>query len=143
MLATVITIIGTLATVAGFVFAIHAFRAAPLFSRKRLRYELKLSAPLIHETANSDSSLIVKYGRRVNRKTLKNPHVAQIRLSNIGAKEVRSNDFDQNTAVQLDLGVAIIGLLKVTFTPLDMPDPVISAAGKRVNIGRVLFRLTP
>lgn len=120
-------------------WAVYLFWAQPMFARKRISYKLELSTPLIHESAKSDSSLTVRYGKRFGKRALKDPHIAQIRLSNTGRKDVRSNDFDQATPLQLDLGVKIVALLKVACSLEDMPDPKLSVTEKRLNVGPSLI----
>lgn len=139
MLDAVTAIISAIMAIFAAGRAVYIFRVAPVFSRKRLAFRLELSAPLIHESANSDSSLTVKYGKRLGKRTLRDPHIAHIRLANTGRKEVQSSDFDQATPMQLDLGVKIIELLKVTNSLDDMPDLTLSVTEKRLNIGPSLI----
>jgi hypothetical protein len=117
------------------IWAIIMFWIPPRFSRKRLVYELELSTPLLHESAHPDSNLIVKYGnKRYAKRTLKDPHIARIRLPNIGRREVRSADFDQGTPLQLDVGVKIVAILRVICSLNDMPDPKVGVSERRLNI---------
>ncbi len=120
-------------------WGVFIFWAPPIFSRKRLSYKCELSAPLIHESAKSDSSLTVKYGKGFGKRSLKDPYIVQVRLSNIGRKDVRSSDFDRATPLQLDLGVKIMALLKVTCSQDDMPDPKLSVTERRLNVGPSLI----
>ena len=135
MLNTVLAFVAAFAAVFGIPWAIYIFRVPPLFSRKRLSYKLELSAPLIHESANSDSSLTVRYGKGLRKRALKDPHIARIRLSNIGGQDVWSNDFDKESPLQLDLGVTIVSILRVTNSLESMPDLTVSATENRLNVG--------
>lgn len=139
MLTAVAAIINLIIALFAAFWSIYIFWAPPVFSRKRLSYKCELSTPLIHESAKSDSSLTVKYGKGFRRKSLKDPYIVQIRLSNTGRKEVRSADFDRATPLQLDLGVKIVALLKVTCSPNDMPDPKLSVTERRLNVGPSLI----
>lgn len=120
-------------------WGVFIFWAPPLFTRKRMSYELELSTSLIHESARSNSNLTVRYGKMYNRKPLQHPYIVRIRLSNTGRKGVKSSDFDQATPLQLELGVKIVALLKITCSLEDMPDPKWSVSGGRLNIGPSMF----
>ena len=135
MLNTVVTIVSAIAALFAALWAVYTFRFRPLYLRARLSVELELSAPLIHESANSNNSLTVRYGKGLRKTALKDPHIAQIRLSNVGRMAVRSSDFDQAAPVQLDVGVKIVGLLRVISSQEDMPDLTLSVTGNRLNIG--------
>lgn len=139
MLAAATAIINIIIALFVAFWGIYIFRAPPIFSRKRLTYKCELSTPLIHESAKSSSSLTVKYGKGFGKRSLKDPYITQIRLSNIGRKDVRSSDFDRSTPLQLDLGVKIVAVLKVTCSLDDMPDPKLSVTERRLNIGPSLI----
>jgi hypothetical protein len=139
VLATVTGIIGVIVALFTVIWSVFAFLVPPIFSRKRMSYIRTLSVPLIHESAKSDKSLTVRYGKKFAKKSLKNPYITYIRLSNIGRKDVRSSDFDQATPLQLDLGVKIVALLKVTCSLENMPDPKLSVTDRRLNVGPSLI----
>jgi hypothetical protein len=139
VLAAVTTIINIIIALFLAFWGVYIFWAPPIFSRKRLSYKCELSTPLIHESAKSDSSLTVRYGKGFGKKSLKDPYIVQIRLSNIGRRDVRSSDFDRATPLQMDLGVKIVALLKVTCSLADMPDPKVSVTERRLNVGPSLI----
>jgi hypothetical protein len=139
MLGAVTAIISVIIALFTAFWAVFIFWAPPRFTRKRMSYELELSTSLIHESAQSNSYLTVRYGKRYGKKLLHHPYIVRIRLSNTGRKDVRSSDFDQATPMQLDLGVKIVALLKVSCSPDDMPDPRWSLTETRLNIGPSMF----
>jgi hypothetical protein len=138
MLDAVTGIISAMIALFAAFWAVFIFWAPPIFTRKRMSYELELSTSLIHESAQTNSNLTVRYGKRYGKKLL-HPYIVRIRVSNTGRKDVRSGDFDQATPLQLDLGVKIVALLKVSCSPEDMPDPKWSVSEKRLNIGPSMF----
>ena len=108
-----------------------------------MSYKLELSAPLIHESAKSSDSLVVRYGKRsfkdLYKRSLKDPYIVHVRLSNIGRKDIQSSDFDQAIPLRLDLGVKIVALLKATSSLEDMPPPKVSVTDRELNIGPSLI----
>lgn len=126
MLDAITTIISAIIALFAAFWGVFIFWAPPIFTRKRMSYELELSTSLIHESAQTNSNLTVRYGKRYGKKLLQHPYIVRIRLSNTGRKDVRSGDFDQATPLQLDLGVKIVALLKVSCSPEDMPDATVS-----------------
>jgi hypothetical protein len=73
-------------------WGVFIFYAPPVFSRKRMSYKLELSTSLIHESAKTSGDLTVRYGKKCRKKSLKDPHIVRIRLSNVGRKDIRSDD---------------------------------------------------
>jgi hypothetical protein len=134
MVSTVAAVAGAFFGLIAVLWAFYTFLVPPRFSRKRMEYELELSTPLLHESAQPDTNLIVKYGRRYRRRVLEDPHIVRIRISNIGRREIRSGDFDQGTPLQLDIGVKIAALLRVICSPDDMPDPKASINERRLSL---------
>jgi hypothetical protein len=139
VLAMVVAIIGVIVALFAAFWGVFVFLVPPIFTRKRMSYSRVLSTSLIHESAKSDKSLTVRYGKRFAKRLLKDPYIAYIRLSNIGRKDVRSSDFDQATPLQLDLGVKIVAILKVTWSLKNMPDLTFSVTDRRLNVGPSLI----
>src|SRR6267154_683842 len=135
MMTNLITgIVSAIMAVLAVVVAIVAFYVAPRFLRRKLTYELELATPLIHPSAQPSSDLTIKYGKRYAKRSLKNPHIVRVRLTNNGRQEIRSSDFDLNTPLQIDVGVKIVALLRVFCSLDDMPDPKVSISEQRINI---------
>jgi hypothetical protein len=134
MVSTVSAVAGAFFGLVAILWAFYTFVVPPRFSRKRMEYELELSTPLLHESAQPDTNLIVKYGRRYRRHILEDPHIVRIRISNTGRREIRSGDFDQGTPLQLDMGVKIVALLRVICSLNDMPDPKASINERRLSL---------
>jgi hypothetical protein len=127
-------IVSAIMAVLAVVVAIVAFYVAPRFLRKQLTYELELATPLIHPSAQPNSDLTIKYGKRYAKRSLKDPHIVRVRLTNNGRQEVRSSDFDLNTPLQIDVGVKIVALLRVSCSLDDMPDPRVSISEHRIDV---------
>jgi len=134
VVSTVAAVVGTIFGIIAVGWAIYTYWFPPRFTRKRMEYELEISTPLLHESAQADNNLIVKYGRRYGRRVLRDPHIVRIRISNTGRREIRSGDFDQGTPLQLDVGVKIVTLLRVICSLNTMPDPKASINDRRLSV---------
>jgi hypothetical protein len=132
VLSTVFSLMFALLTT---LMAVWAFNRPPRFTRMRMSYKLVASAPLIHESFKPNRTLIVKYGG----KSLRNPHVVQIQVSNPGKRNVPSSAFDGAAPLQIMLGVKIVALISATHSPSWMPEPRVVFRGKRLNIGPSLI----
>jgi hypothetical protein len=98
--------------------------------KQRLLFGMPVSTRLI----NADGDVRQELEVRRDDQVLTDPHIVEITLLNQGRRDIASSVFDQGRPLVLDVGVAVLDILKVTTTSAHAV-PITSVDGTSLRVG--------
>ncbi|MEV4207552.1 hypothetical protein [Nocardia salmonicida] len=132
----IVQFVGPLVGVIGFCFAVYAFKYNK--RRKRLVVKAMYSKLITGHTGQLSDQIHVKYGDL----DISDPHLVNITVWNVGAKDILAKDFDGDKPLKIEIGATVVALLQPdgpTLNSLVVADavsiqPSLLVAGRRYVI---------
>jgi hypothetical protein len=104
-------------------------------ARRRLVYGMTEVTPLLKDFADINTELEVRHeGKIVNA-----PYLVELFIGMRGNRDILASDYDQGKALQLDLGVSIVRMLKKESLPDGVRFPDYTITDTRLEIGPSLI----
>lgn len=120
---------GTL--VVGIATTWYASRLAP---KRRLRYRMSDSIPLLAHTDMPDGLEIRREGKK-----LTDPRLVEVGLYSNGRQAIGSEHYSQGRPLLIELGVPIVEVLKVATEPTEQAAPDYKISGSTLQVGPTAF----